>query len=146
MLADRLHAGCTQSELFGALVEELTGPRQRLRRIVVIEDAHWADEATHDLLVFLGRRIERLPAMLILTYRDDELGPEHPLRATLAVLPRQVVRAVPLKPLSRECVAGQAASAGLDAGDLFQRSGGNPLLLTELWPRRTRQFRPPCEI
>ena len=132
VLAERLDAGSTQSELFGALVEELTGPVQRPRRIVVIEDAHWADEATHDLVVFLGRRIERLPAMLVLTYRDDELGTEHPLRATLAVLPRQVVRTVPLKPLSRECVAEQAANAGRDADDLFERSGGNPLLLTEL--------------
>ncbi len=131
-LAGRLNSGSGQSELFGALIDELSGPTQRPRRVVVVEDAHWADEATHDMVVFLGRRIERLPAMLILTYRDDELGADHPLRATLSVLPRQVVRAVPVRPLSRQCVAEQAAQAGRDSGDLFERSGGNPLLLTEL--------------
>ena len=45
-----------------------------VRQVVVVEDAHWADEATLDLLVFLGRRLERTRALLIVTYRDDELG------------------------------------------------------------------------
>ena len=44
----------------------------------MIEDAHWADEATLDLLKFLGRRIQRTPSVLVITYRDDEVGTEHP--------------------------------------------------------------------
>jgi hypothetical protein len=78
---------------------------------VVVEDTHWADAATHDLLMLLGRRIERIQALRVLTYRDDELDDGHPLRATLAALPRAVVRGVPVPPLSRRCVAEQAGAA-----------------------------------
>ena len=142
VLGDRVDARASQSELFGALIQELSGPAPRPRRIVVVEDAHWADEATHDLVVFLGRRIERLPAMLVLTYRDDEIGTEHPLRATLAALPRQVVRTVPLAPLSRECVAEQGARSGREGGHLYELTGGNPLLLTELLAAEDRTVPP----
>jgi predicted ATPase len=48
--------------------------------IAVIEDVQWADEATLDLLKFLGRRISRTNCLLVVTYRDDEVGAEHPFR------------------------------------------------------------------
>jgi len=136
-LADALDAGSSQSDQFAALIEELSGPRQRPRRVLVVEDVHWADEATLDMLVFLGRRIARLPALLVVTYRDDEVGPEHPLRAALAALPRESVRVVPVTPLSRECVAEQVmragpVAAGRDPGEVYELTGGNPLLVTEL--------------
>jgi DNA-binding CsgD family transcriptional regulator len=136
-LADALDAGSSQSDQFAALIEELSGPRQRPRRVLVVEDVQWADEATLDMLVFLGRRIARLPALLIVTYRDDEVGPEHPLRAALAALPRGSVRVVAVTPLSRECVAEQVAragpaAAGRDPGEVYELTGGNPLLVTEL--------------
>ncbi len=69
------------------------------------EDAPWADEATLDLLVFLGRRMERTRALLIVTYRDDELGVDHPLQAVIGRLPPVVVRRVRLEPLSEAAVA-----------------------------------------
>jgi hypothetical protein len=119
------------------LIDELSGPRQHARRVVVVEDAHWADEATLDMLVFLGRRIDRLHAMLIVTYRDDELNAEHPLRAALAALPRPVLRLVHLAPLSRECVAEQALRAGRDRGDLYELTGGNRCWY---WPGRGRPY------
>jgi predicted ATPase len=74
-LAAALHSGAAPELIFAAFLDGLTGPRQRARPVVVIEDVHWADEATLDLLVFLGRRIGRLPALLVLTYRDDEVAP-----------------------------------------------------------------------
>ena len=46
--------------------------------VLVVEDVHWADEATLDVLRYLARRIAELPAVLVLTYRDDELTREHP--------------------------------------------------------------------
>lgn len=46
--------------------------------VLVVEDVHWADEATLDVLRYLARRIAGLPAVLVLTYRDDELTREHP--------------------------------------------------------------------
>ena len=54
--------------------------------VAVFEDVHWADEATLDLLGFLARRLTRCPTLLVLTYRDDELGPRHPLRLILGDL------------------------------------------------------------
>src|SRR5689334_12407807 len=114
-LADRLRAGATQQEIFAAFLDEITGPVQRARPVIVVEDAHWADEATLDWLALLGRRIARLPALLVVTFRDDEVGARHPLRGTLAALPSSVVRRVPVPPLSPECVAEQARHAGHDA-------------------------------
>jgi DNA-binding CsgD family transcriptional regulator/tetratricopeptide (TPR) repeat protein len=100
--------------------------------VVVVEDAHWADEATLDLLVFLGRRLERTPAMLIVTYRDDELGADHPLRGVLGVLPQGVVHRVRPRPLSEAAVAELARRAGRPAAGLRALTGGNPLLVTEV--------------
>ena len=45
--------------------------------ICVVEDAHWADEATIDVLTFLARRMETVPALLVVSFRDDEVGPDH---------------------------------------------------------------------
>ncbi|MFD1369614.1 ATP-binding protein [Actinoplanes sichuanensis] len=131
-LAELLNAGADRAEVLDALVGELSGPGRRPLPVVVVEDAHWADEATTDLLVFLSRRIGRLAALLVVTFRDDEVGPEHPLRAALAAMPREVVRRIPLPPLSEACVAEQAARSGRDAAELFHLTGGNPLLVTEL--------------
>jgi DNA-binding SARP family transcriptional activator len=85
-LAARLAAGATREEIFAAFLDELAthhGPQ-----VVVVEDAHWADKSTVDLLVVLGRRLNRLHATLVVTYRDDELGRDHPLRIPLDGVPR----------------------------------------------------------
>ncbi|MFY9557116.1 MAG: ATP-binding protein, partial [Blastocatellia bacterium] len=61
-----------RASIFSAVLDELessNGPS-----ITVIEDVHWADEATLDLMKFLGRRINRINSMLVATYRDDEVG------------------------------------------------------------------------
>jgi hypothetical protein len=132
VLAARLGAGAPQAEVFAAFLDELSGPRQRARPVVVVEDAHWADEATLDWLVFLGRRVDRVAALLVLTYRDDELGPDHPLRGALAALPSRAVDRITLSVLSAETVAEQAVRAGRDPAVVHRLTGGNPLLLTEL--------------
>ncbi|ETK35529.1 LuxR family transcriptional regulator [Microbispora sp. ATCC PTA-5024] len=131
-LAERLNAGAAQEELFAAFLEAVSGPSQRPRPVVVVEDAHWADEATLDWLIWSGRRIGRLPVLFVVTHRDDEVGAEHPLRGALAALPSAITRRVSLPPLSRECVAGQARRAGRDPEPVYRLSGGNPLLVTEL--------------
>src|SRR5919202_321770 len=77
-----LNSDANRSALFSAFIGEL----QSRPAIVVFEDVHWADEATLDLLRFLGRRIARTPALLVMTYRDDEVGPRHPLRIVLGDL------------------------------------------------------------
>jgi predicted ATPase len=102
-LSEPLASAGPREAVFAAFLDQLTGsPR---RQVVVVEDAHWADEATLDLLVFLGRRLERTPALLIVTYRDDELGAEHPLRRVLGALPQPMVHRVRPQPLSEAAVA-----------------------------------------
>jgi predicted ATPase len=62
--------------LFSTLLERLLAAR--VATALVIEDVHWADEATLDLLRFLARRLGAAPVLLVVTYRDDEVGPLHP--------------------------------------------------------------------
>ena len=54
--------------------------------MIVVEDAHWADDATIELLAMLGRRAGELPLLLVVTYRDDEVAADHPLRLVLGDL------------------------------------------------------------
>ena len=131
-LADRLASGSPQEEVFAAFLDGLADREQRRPTVVVVEDVHWADEATLDWLTFVGRRISRLPALLVVTYRDDEVGPEHPLRRMLAAMPADVVGRVPIQPLSDERVVAESQRAGRDAGLVHRLAGGNPLLVTEL--------------
>jgi hypothetical protein len=71
-----LHAEGGRAALFDAVLGELrraAGPT-----LVVIEDAQWADDATRDLVHFVGRRIERTPTVLALSFRDGEVNAAHP--------------------------------------------------------------------
>ena len=70
--------------VFAAVIDELASPP--LPVVFVIEDAHWADGATLDVLRYVGPRVPSLPAVLLVTYRDDALARDHPLRAVLGVL------------------------------------------------------------
>jgi DNA-binding CsgD family transcriptional regulator/tetratricopeptide (TPR) repeat protein len=129
-LAELLAAGSSREQLFAALLDQLDqGPRPQ---VVVVEDAHWADEATLDLLVFLGRRMQETRALLIVTYRDDELGVDHPLRGVVGRLPPEAVRRLRLEPLSEAAVAELARRAGRPTAGLRALTGGNPLLVTEV--------------
>lgn len=106
------------------------GPKPTL---LVFEDAHWADEATLDLLRFLGRRIAQTRALMIASYRDDEIGFKHPLRVVLGDLSTSpAVRRMELPPLSEAAVAQLARGSTLDAGALYRRTGGNPFFVTEI--------------
>jgi DNA-binding CsgD family transcriptional regulator len=101
--------------------------------LMTIEDIHWADEATLDLVRYLGRRIEQTHALVVATFRDDEGGPRHPLRrclGDLATLP--AVRRLTLEPLTREGVMALAAESGLDPRELHERTKGNPFFVTEI--------------
>jgi DNA-binding CsgD family transcriptional regulator/tetratricopeptide (TPR) repeat protein len=101
--------------------------------IIVLEDLHWADEATLDVVSLLGRRVEAVPALVIATYRDDELDRAHPLRRLLGELPGTTsIRRLRAQPLSPEAVAALAAPHGLDAGALHRVTAGNPFFVTEV--------------
>ncbi|MBL8097245.1 MAG: AAA family ATPase [Anaerolineales bacterium] len=101
--------------------------------VLVFEDAHWADEATLDLLKYLGRRIQRTRALLILTYRDDELGPKHPLRTLLGdMATSSAIRRLTLKPLTVDAVRALIGPRVVNADVLHRQTGGNPFFLTEV--------------
>jgi len=130
-VAHHLAAGDRVDIVFAALVAELAAASAPT--LLVLEDMHWADAASLDLLRFLGRRIGRLRSMVVVTYRRDELGSGHPLRITLGDLASSdAVRRIALEPLSLDAVRQLAAGSAIDAGDLHRRTRGNPFFVTEV--------------
>jgi predicted ATPase len=111
-----------RDQLFAAFLAEIHSPGALT--VVVIEDVHWADEATIDLLSFVGRRLGRMSALLLATYRDDEVGDDHPLRVVLGNLATQrATRRMRLPPLSAEAVRALAA----DRASTRTSSTGSPV-------------------
>lgn len=110
--------------LLGAL--RRTGPA-----VLVLEDLHWADEATLDVLALLAARIASAPALLLASYRDDELDRTHQLRLLLGELVRRPGR-MKLDALSPVAVAELARPHGVDPEELYRRTGGNPFFVTEV--------------
>jgi DNA-binding CsgD family transcriptional regulator/tetratricopeptide (TPR) repeat protein len=129
-LAERVARGASRDDVFRAYIEALRDPS--LPTIAVIEDVHWADEATLDLVRFIGRRAERLRALVIVTWRDDELGPGHLLPSVLGELPRGVSRRIALHGLSAEAVEALAARAQRTAAGLHAATHGNPFFVLEV--------------
>ncbi len=121
-----INGNANREDIFAAALEELES-----KTLVVFEDMHWADEATLDLLKHLGRRIARTRAMLVVSYRDDEVGARHPLRFVIGDLPRATTHRMLLLPLSKSAVAQLAQRAGRVSADLYRVTGGNPFFVTE---------------
>ena len=144
-LADPDAAPAVGSAAFGRarVFELLLGTLGRLGRrrpvVLVVEDLHWADGSTRDLVRFLVRAAAGERLALIVTYRTDDLRREHPLRPYLVELRRDTrVEQVALEPFSRAefvdhvvAVLGRAPSpTTLDR--LYERSEGNPFFTEEL--------------
>lgn len=100
--------------------------------VIVIEDIHWADEATLDLLKYTCRRINRTKCLLILSYRDNEIGPDHPLKIILGELPNSLTKRIRLYPLSENAVNELMKNAGISDDSLYKRTAGNPFFVTEI--------------
>jgi DNA-binding CsgD family transcriptional regulator/tetratricopeptide (TPR) repeat protein len=113
--------------------------------LFVIEDAHWADEPTLDLVRFLGRRMDDVPLLVVVTYRNDEVGPGHPLAvllgdlATAAVVARMLV---PLLTAAGVTELARAASDDVDPAELYRRTCGNPFFVTEVLASGTVRLPP----
>jgi DNA-binding CsgD family transcriptional regulator len=99
--------------------------------LLIIEDVHWADTATLDLIRFLGRRIARVRALIVITYRDEEVDARSPVRNVLGEAPVGSVERMTLQPLSLAAVTSLAAKAGRRAEQLYALTAGNPFLVTE---------------
>lgn len=99
--------------------------------VLVIEDTQWADEATFDVIRFLGRRIGRTNGVMVLTYRDTEVESDHPIRQVIGDLPPSNVERIHLEPLSVEAIGMLVGGDGIDPTEVFRQTDGNPLYVTE---------------
>ena len=125
-LAALSQRGAMPYEVVAALVEELRG---RTPAVFVLEDVHWADEATLDVLRLLVRRVETVPALVVATYRDDELDASHPLRIVLGELATGgAVTRVKLPALSPEAVAELAGAVRRRPGRALRQDRRQPVL------------------
>jgi DNA-binding CsgD family transcriptional regulator len=112
-----------------ALADALEGIAPAL---LILEDVHWADEATLDVFRVLARRARELGLLLVVSYRSDQLHRDHPLRMVLGEMSSgDHVARLELGGLSREAVGELAAASALDANELFERTNGNPFFVTE---------------
>jgi DNA-binding CsgD family transcriptional regulator/tetratricopeptide (TPR) repeat protein len=129
-IEQKIESGGKPYEVADVLIREL---RARQPTIVVLEDLHWADEASIDILRLLGRRIETIPALVVASYREEELARIHPMRILLGELPSsEMVVHVQIAPLSHNAVAELAKPSGVDAEELYRVTGGNPFFVTEV--------------
>jgi DNA-binding CsgD family transcriptional regulator len=122
LTADHIHA-------FESLLRLLS--RGAAPALLIIEDVHWADTATLDLIRYLGRRIARVRALILITYRDEELEARSPVRNVLGESPAGSVERLMLEPLSLAAVTDLAAKAGRRGEELYALTAGNPFLVTE---------------
>jgi DNA-binding CsgD family transcriptional regulator len=125
---DLVLAGRRPHEITTALTKEL----RRRPGTVILEDLQWADEATLDVLRLLGHRLHDVPALVVVTYRDDELDRSHPLRLLLGELRTETTVRVKLSRLSEAAVNELARPSGMDGEELYRQTGGNPFFVTEV--------------
>jgi len=121
-------------QVFDALQQEIRSRRTGV--VLVFEDVHWADHATLDLLKFLGRRVAVMNALVVMSFRDDELETRHPLLQVICDLPSPHTVRLPLAPLSKEGVKRVDTVGLFDPSDLLAITAGNPFFVTELLAAR----------
>ncbi|HEX3976565.1 MAG TPA: AAA family ATPase, partial [Solirubrobacteraceae bacterium] len=128
-LRGQLDQGAKPHDVAAALMSELETPAPT---VLVLEDVHWADEATLDVVRLVSQRVRTLPVLLVVTYRDEQVHRAHPLRMLLGELAGAAhVRRVELRGLSREAVATLAQGSTVDPDLLYDRTAGNPFFATE---------------
>jgi tetratricopeptide (TPR) repeat protein len=136
-LRARVESGAKPHDVAVSLLGELEAPAPT---VLVLEDIHWADEATLDVVRLIGRRVEAVPALLLASYRDDQLDRSHPLRIVLGELPSGgPVTRLELARLSRASVAKLAEGSTIDADELYERTAGNPFFVTEALAAQTER-------
>jgi DNA-binding CsgD family transcriptional regulator len=129
-LLDMLADDQRQSQVLNHLLVSIQ--RNRKPVILIIEDIHWADDATLDLVKFLGRRAATLPLLLLVSYRDDEVDSRFAIGRILGSIPSQDLQRIELKSLSPDAVTEMARMAGHEASDIHDITSGNPFFVTEI--------------
>ena len=129
-LFDLLEQGASTTSIYSAFYQALETSSEPV--VLVFEDVHWADHATLDLFKFLVRRIAFVECLLIISYRDDEVGETHPFRTVLDVLPSAHTSRIPILPLTQTGVAQLTKGSHHDSTTLLKITAGNPFYITEL--------------
>jgi DNA-binding CsgD family transcriptional regulator len=129
-LTELLLAEPTPYQVAATLCEE---PRRDEPTVLVIDDVHWADEATLDVVRLIARRIATARMLIVLSYRDEAVAASHPVRVMLGELASGVaLTRVGVAPLSAHAVAQLAEAHGIDPDGLHRVTGGNPFFVTEV--------------
>ena len=130
-LRDLFLEGAEPVEIFSAVLDRIRGARPPV--VLIIEDVHWADEGTIDFVRFIGRRVGDTNAVVVCTHREEEIGPEHPVRLMFGDLAsRASTIRISIPPLSVEAVQ---ILSGFDVGEaerLHDVTGGNAFFVTEV--------------
>lgn len=114
--------------VFSSFLNALTRPPA----LLVLEDLHWADEATLDFLRYVGRRIGRTHSLLVASFRSDEVGPSHALRLLLGDLATSGAKRLSPQPLSMVAIQELIGDRDIDPAELQRKTGGNPFFVTEV--------------
>jgi len=124
----------TDVELSRAAVCEAVYDALRTERtVLVVEDLHWVDAASVEVLRFLVRRLDVIPLMLVVTYRDDEVGDRHSARSLLGDFGSlDALTTLRLQPLSEAGVARLLDGTGLQPAQVHTLTGGNPFFVVEV--------------
>jgi DNA-binding CsgD family transcriptional regulator/tetratricopeptide (TPR) repeat protein/energy-coupling factor transporter ATP-binding protein EcfA2 len=131
--APKIAAALTSNDrdaALGAILAELDDPLHPV--VVIIEDVHWADDATMDALRYLVPRITTLPVLVVLSYRESEIAVDHHFRRVLEALSRTRPRRIVLRGLSLSAIKELSRGTGADPNLLLSLTDGNPFFLTEI--------------
>src|SRR5215831_10894808 len=118
---DRINSISSRAELFAKFVQQITNKQSVI--VLVVEDIHWADEATLDFVKFFARRVNRSKCLFILTSRDDEFNQQNFLRNVLGDLAPDTFTRLELTPLSKQAVRGLSDKKGFDGEDVYTITG-----------------------
>jgi DNA-binding CsgD family transcriptional regulator/tetratricopeptide (TPR) repeat protein len=130
-MASALHDGPTYNGLFPSFLAFLR-EKTSDATLLVIEDVHWADAGTLDFIRYVGRRLTGVPVLMLLTYRDESLSHDHPIRRVLGELPAASTSRLKLAALSASAVEQLARNEHRSAKGIFEVTGGNPFFVTEV--------------
>jgi DNA-binding CsgD family transcriptional regulator/tetratricopeptide (TPR) repeat protein len=130
VVTEALYAEENPARLFTLLLATLQRTRHPV--VMIIEDIHWADQATLDLVKFLGRRADTLRLLLIVSHRTDDTGARSRVAALLGELGHANLREIMLAPFSMGAVEALTRGRGQSAAEIYRISGGNPFFVTEL--------------
>jgi DNA-binding CsgD family transcriptional regulator/tetratricopeptide (TPR) repeat protein len=126
-LRDAIDRDAPAHEITRLLIKELSPPPRPA--VLVLEDVHWADDATLDVITMLARRIASLPLLLVITSRSGERPPGHAFESAIGALAAAEAWFIELTPLSKPAVA---QLAGHRADEIYATTRGNPFFVTEL--------------